>query len=183
MIPDSKPEAVRTLDRINRRLPGGALHPWHYPHPASPCNLAPMPPPARLRRLIDLPGVAELEYKALMKPAFAEPENRADFPEIDACSKAIFGLTADEAEAAPRPADWDDVERLDIREQVAAFEAEGWDVTNDKRRPLRMLPQFNQQLWLALRGVAGELPFQAEPDDSEALAARLALEAARFKRR
>jgi hypothetical protein len=142
-----------------------------------------MSSPRPLRRLIDLPGVAELEYKALMKPAYAEPENRAEFPEIDACSKAIFGLTADEAEATPRPADWDDVERLDIRDQAAAFEAEGWDVTNDKRRPLRMLLQFNQQLWLALRGVAGALPFEPEADESEALASRLALEAARFRRR
>ena len=45
-----------------------------------------------LRRLIDLPGVADLEHKALMKPAYAVPEGRAEFPEIDACSLAIFGL-------------------------------------------------------------------------------------------
>jgi len=38
------------------------------------------------------------------------------------------------------------------------LEAEGWDVTDDKRRPLRMLGQFSSQLWLALRGVAGTLP-------------------------
>ena len=61
----------------------------------------------KLRRLIDLPGVADLETKALMKPAYAAEENRADYPEIDACSTALFGLTADEAEATPRPADWD----------------------------------------------------------------------------
>ena len=49
----------------------------------------------KLRRLIDLPGIADLETKALMKPAWAEPEARAEHPEIDACSMAIFGLTAD----------------------------------------------------------------------------------------
>ena len=68
--------------------------------------------------------------------------------------------------------------------QVSAFEAEGWDVTDDKRRPLRMLLQFNQQLWLALRGVAGELPFQPDDDrPSTALLSSLAIEAARFRKR
>ena len=91
-----------------------------------------------LRRLVELPGVADLEYKALLKPAYASPENRADYPEIDACAKALFDLTLDEAVAAPRPADFDGIEHLDPRDQVAAFEAVGWDVTDDKRRPLRI---------------------------------------------
>ena len=93
----------------------------------------------RLRRLIDLPGVADLEYRALLKREFAEPEARAEFPEIDECSRQNFGLTADEAEAHPRPAGWDGVETRPIPQQVAAFEAEGWDVTDDKRRPLAHL--------------------------------------------
>ncbi len=136
-----------------------------------------------LRRLIDLPGVADLEYRALMKPAYADPDYRADYPEIDACSKAIFGLTAEEAEDA-RPADWDRIERRPAREQVEAFEAAGWDVTDDKRRPLRMLPQFSLALWLAVRGVAGELPFQPDPDERpDDWAKGLAAEAARFKKR
>ena len=136
-----------------------------------------------LRRLIDLPGIADLEYKALMKPAYAAPESRAEFPEIDACSLHLFGLTGDEAEAFPRPDGWDGVELQPIAAQVAAFEAEGWDVTDNKRRPLRMFHQFNQQLWLAVRGVAGSLPFQADDDGQAALEARLAREAARFRRR
>jgi hypothetical protein len=139
---------------------------------------------APLRRLIDLPGVAELERKALMKPLYAEPQARAEFPEIDACSQALFGLTADQAEDATRPAGWDRIERRPVAEQVAAFEAAGWDVTDDKRRPLRMFGQFNQQLWLAVRGVAGELPFQA-PDDAppDPWGSALAREAARFRKR
>ena len=52
-----------------------------------------------LRRLIDLPGFADLETRALMKPAFADPEARAEFPEIDALARDTFGLTADEAAA------------------------------------------------------------------------------------
>ena len=134
-----------------------------------------------LRRLVDLPGVADLETKALMKPAYAAPESRADYPEIDACAKAIFGLTADEAEATSLPADLDPIDQLSPREQADAFEAEGWDVTDDKRRPLRMLEHLNLQLWLALRGVAGSLPFQAEqkPDHG---AGALAAEAKRFQR-
>lgn len=136
-----------------------------------------------LRRLIDLAGVADLETKALMKPAYAEPEARSEFPEIDACSKANFGLTADQAEETPRPADWDGIEKRPLAEQVAAFEAEGWDVTDNKRRPLRMLGQFNQQLWLALRGVAGELPFQPEDDRPDPWGSTLAREAARFRKR
>ena len=136
-----------------------------------------------LRRLIDLPGVADLEHKALLKPRYAEPDGRMEFPEIDACSLELFGLTADQAEDIDRPADWDRVERLPVVQQVAAFEAEGWDVTDNKRRPLRMFRQFNQQLWLALRGVAGELPFQPDDDKPEPWGAGLAAEAKRFRKR
>jgi hypothetical protein len=139
-------------------------------------------PPA-LRRLIDLPGVLDLERKALMKPRYASPEARAEFPEIDACSLALFGLTADQAEDVARPADWDRIERRPIAEQVAAFEAAGWDVTDDKRRPLRMFDQFNQQLWLAVRGVAGELPFHQPDDTPDPWGSALAKEAARFRKR
>jgi hypothetical protein len=137
----------------------------------------------KLRRLLDLPGVADLEFKALMKPAAAEPENRADFPEIGVICASLFGLTPDEAEDVPRPADWDHPERKPIPAQVAAFEAEGWDVTDDRRRPLRMLRQLNEPLWLALRGVAGALPFQPDNDGPDPMASSLAREAARFRRR
>jgi hypothetical protein len=136
-----------------------------------------------LRRLIDLPGVADLEFKAVMKRELTEPEARTAFPELDDCSRALFGLTADEAEAAPRPAGWDGVETLPIAKQVFAFEDAGWDVTDDKRRPLRILGHFNQQLWLAVRGVAGHLPFQPEPSAPERWVSNLAAEAARFRKR
>ncbi|MDP3173298.1 MAG: hypothetical protein Q8M88_02550, partial [Phenylobacterium sp.] len=106
-----------------------------------------------------------------------------EFPEIDACSLAIFGLTADQAEDAARPADWDRVEHQPIPRQVEAFEAAGWDVTDDKRRPLRTFGHFNQQLWLAVRGVAGELPFQAEVEQPDAWSTSLAADAARFRKR
>lgn len=134
-----------------------------------------------LRRLIELPGIAELEDKALMKPRYADDDARSQFPEIDECSQALFGLTADEADDVPRPEGWDRIERKPLREQVDAFEAEGWDVTDARRRPLRMLGHFNVQLWLAIRGVAGSVPFQAEkePDD---LQASLARDAALFLR-
>ena len=136
-----------------------------------------------VRRLIDLPGVADLELKAVMKREFAEPEARADHPEIDACSTALFGLTADEAEAVERPAGWDGIDRKPLSGQVFAFEDAGWDVTDDKRRTLRVLGHFNQQLWLAIRGVAGALPFQAESSEPEAWVTRLAAEAKRFRKR
>jgi hypothetical protein len=138
-----------------------------------------------LRRLIDLPGIADLETKALMKPAYADEGARAEFPEIDAVSTEVFGLTADEAEEVARPEGWDRIERRPVPEQVAAFEAEGWDVTDKRRRPLRMFAHFNQQLWLAIRGVAGSVPFQ--PDDPEPdndrWASSMAAEAKRFRRR
>jgi hypothetical protein len=139
--------------------------------------------PDALRRLIDLPGVNDLEYRAILKRDFAEPEARAAFPEIDACATALFGLTADEAEAAPRPPEWDDIECKAPAVQVAAFEAEGWDVTDDKRRPLRVLGHFSAPLWLAVRGVAGALPFQAESSEPEAWAAKLEADAKRFRKR
>ena len=139
--------------------------------------------PAAPRRLIDLPGVKDLEYRALLKRDFAEPEARAEFPEIDACVMALFGLTADEAAEVTRPPDWDDIENAAPAVQVAAFEAEGCDVTDDKRRPLRVLGHFSGPLWLAVRGVAGELPFQPESRETEPWVSKLEAEAKRFRKR
>ena len=139
--------------------------------------------PEALRRLIDLPGVDDLEYRAILKRDFAEPEARAEFPEINACASALFGLTTDEAEAVTRPPGWDDIEGKAPAIQVAAFEAEGWDVTDDKRRPLRVLGHFSAPLWLAVRGVAGTLPFQAENGEPEAWVSKLEAEARRFRKR
>jgi hypothetical protein len=138
---------------------------------------------AALRRLIDLPGVGDLEYRAILKRDFAAPEARAEFPEINACVTALFGLTADAAEAAPRPADWDDIEGKPSALQVTAFETEGWDVTDDKRRPLRVLAHFSAPLWLAIRGVAGSLPFEAEREKPVAWASKMEAEAKRFRKR
>ena len=140
-----------------------------------------------LRRLIDLPGMAELERSALMNPRHADPDARAHYPEIDRCSISLFGLTAEEADDAARPPGWDGADRAPLREQVAAFEREGWDVT-ERRRPLRMLGHFNVQLWLALRGVAGRLPAPpvsaADDEDAPAAgwAASLQADATRFRR-
>jgi hypothetical protein len=141
-----------------------------------------------LRRLIELPGVADLERAAVLKPLPEIGELRPPDPAIDACAKALFGLTPDEAEATPRPENWDGIEDRPIARQVAAFEAAGWDVTDNKRRPLRVLVYFSQPLWLALRGVAGALPFDAEArdpqaEDSHAWGSTLAAEAARFRKR
>ena len=137
--------------------------------------------PAPLRRLIDLPGVRDLEFRAVMKRDFAEPEARAEFPEIDACTTALFGLTGDEAESVERPDGWDHIETKAAPAQVAAFEAAGWDVTDDKRRPLRVLGHFSAPLWLAVRGVAGELPFHAE-EEPDPMKSSFAADAARFQR-
>jgi len=136
-----------------------------------------------LRRLIDLPGIADLELKALMKRDFAEPDARDRYPEIDEVSKAAFGLTVDEAEAVVRPDGWDRIERKSVADQVEAFEAEGWDVTDDRRKPLRMFEHLNEPLWLVVRGVAGELPFQPDEEAPDAWGSGLASEAARFRKR
>ena len=136
-----------------------------------------------LRRLIDLPGVADLEFKAVMKPSMREAYARADYPEIDDCVRGIFGLTSDDAEAVERPADWDDIETRPVAEQVAAFEAAGWDVTDAKRKPLKLFEHFNQPLWLAVRGVAGTLPFHAEDARPEGWVSKLEAEASRFRKR
>jgi len=136
-----------------------------------------------LRRLIDLPGIADLETKALMNREFGAPEARAEFPELDEVSLKLFGLTADLAADVVRPTGWDGAENLPEGKQVFAFEDEGWDVTDAKRRPLRVLGHFNQQLWLAIRGVAGELPFAPEDDKPEAWVSALAADAAKFRKR
>jgi hypothetical protein len=135
-----------------------------------------------LRRLRDLPGIAELERMALMKPRYADADAAYEFPEINECSRAAFGLTADEADEVVRPEGWDNIDRRPERDQVEAFEAEGWDVTGENRRPLRMLSHFSQQLWLASRGVAGQLPFIPDDDEPDPMKSSLAKEAAAFRR-
>ena len=118
-----------------------------------------------------------------MKPLMADPAYRTEFPQIDECSLRIFGITADQAEAFKKPDDWDDIERELVSVQVSSFEDVGWDLTDNKRRPLRVFHHFNQQLWLAIRGVAGLLPFQPDNEMSSDLETSLAREAARFRRR
>jgi hypothetical protein len=137
-----------------------------------------------LRKLIDLPGIADLERKALMNPRYAEADARAHYAEIDQCSVANFAITADAADEIARPAGWDGIERKPLREQVEAFEKAGWDVTDARRRPLRMLEHFNLQLWMALRGVAGSIPFAASDDEEIPKAWGVSLQAAatRYKR-
>lgn len=140
-----------------------------------------------LRRLLDLPGVSDLETKALMKPGYADPSRRDEFPEVDSCLVAIFGLTAEQAEDAARPDDWDRIERLSPQDQADVFEAEGWDVRDGKRKPLRMLAVMAEPLALAMRGVAGTLPdapFVPEPAEEKSVwGSDLAAEAARFRKR
>ena len=144
--------------------------------------------PSPLRRLLDLPGVADLERAAVLKPLPAIGEIRTADPDVDACARTLFGLTPDEAEAIARPEDWDGIEDRPLPRQVAAFENAGWDVTDNKRRPLRVLAYFSAPLWLALRGVAGQLPYQAEPQPEDETrpqewGSNLAAEAARFRKR
>lgn len=144
--------------------------------------------PGPLRRLADLPGVDDLELKALMKPRLADPDLIDEHPEVDAVARAAFGLTPAEAEAVALPADWPDplrdLHRRPPAELVEAFEAEGWDVTDKRRKPLRMLPVFALPLALAARGVAGQLPFVAEPDHPVTdWGASLKAEAGRFRKR
>lgn len=141
-----------------------------------------------LRRLLDLPGIDDLELKALMKPRLADPDELYDFPEfaeaIDATARAAFGLTPDEAAAVPLPADWDPIERLDPADRAEAFAAEGWDVLDARRKPLRMLAHWTLPLALAMRGVAGALPFHAEPDRPVTdWGSNLKAEATRFRKR
>jgi len=136
------------------------------------------------RRLIDLPGIDALELKALMKPRAADPDERHEFPEIAETARAAFGLTPEEAEAVALPAGWDGIERLDPADMAEAFAAEGWDVTDGRRKPLRMLAHWALPLALAMRGVAGALPFHAEPDQPVTdWGSNLKAEATRFRKR
>ena len=141
-----------------------------------------------LRRLIDLPGIDALELKALMKPRAADPDELHEFPDIaeaiDEIARAAFGLTPDEAAAVARPADWDAIEGLDPTDMAEAFAAEGWDVLDTRRKPLRMLAHWALPLALSMRGIAGALPFQAEPDQPLTdWGSSLKAEATRFRKR
>jgi hypothetical protein len=138
-----------------------------------------------LRRLIDLPGMADLEFKAVMRRDYAEPEARADNPELDETSLKLFGITADQAEATDLPDGLRAIDTAPPQKQAELFEASGWDITDDKRKPMRTLAHWNQQLWLAIHGVAGTVPFAAEPADKgeDDWTSALAKDAARFKKR
>ncbi len=136
-----------------------------------------------MRRLQDLPGVDDLELKALMKPRLADPDMIDEHPEVNDAVRTALGIDFDEAQAA-LPADWDDIHRLDPADMVEAFEAEGWDVTDKRRKPLRTLPILALPLALAMRGVAGELPFVAQPDQPVTdWGSNLKAEASRFRKR
>ena len=139
---------------------------------------------APLRRLLDLPGIDALELTALMKPRAADLDERHEFPEIDETARAAFGLTPDEAGAVALPADWDGIDRLDPADMAEAFAVEGWDVTDTRRKPLRMLAHWALPLALSMRGVAGALPFHAEPDQPVTdWGSNLKAEATRFRKR
>ncbi len=138
-----------------------------------------MPKPS-LRRLIDLPGFAELEEKALMNPRLADADAIDNFPELDELSRETFGITAAEADEVARPDGWDRIERKAPKDQIFAFEDAGWDVTDARRRPLRTLEHFAPQLWLAIRGVAGSLPFHEVNEDQDDVADKMAKDAAKF---
>ena len=138
--------------------------------------------PAKLRRLIDVAGVADLETKALMTRTLADPDARAEHPEIDAFLKTTFGLTADEADAVAKPAGWDNIERRSPMEQANAFETAGWDITDAKRRPLRMLAHYSLPMWLAVRGVAGSLPFVPEEPEPDTWGGSMAEAARKFRK-
>ncbi len=140
------------------------------------------------RRLIDLPGIDALELKAVMQPRIADPDERHEFPDmagaIDEAARAAFGLTPEEAEAVVLPAGWDNIERLNPADMAEAFAAEGWDVTDARRKPLRMLGWWALPLALSMRGVAGALPFHAEPDRPVTdWGSNLKAEATRFRKR
>lgn len=139
--------------------------------------------PQELRRLLDLPGVDDLELKALMKPRLADPDMIDEHPEVNDAVRAALGIGWDEAQSAI-PADWDGIQRLDPQDMIEAFEAEGWDVTDKRRKPLRMLPILALPLALAMRGFAGTLPFVAEPDQPVTdWGSSLKAEATRFRKR
>ncbi len=58
-------------------------------------------------------------------------------------------------------------------------------MTDDKRRPLRTLVHFSAPMWLAIRGVAGAVPFVAVDEEGKAekaMMSSLAADALRFKR-
>lgn len=136
-----------------------------------------------MRKLIDLPGVDDLELKALMRPRLADPDMIDEHPEVNEAIRTALSIDFDEATTAI-PADWDGIHRLDPADMVEAFEAEGWDVTDKRRKPLRMLPILALPLALAMRGVAGELPFVAEPDQPVTdWGSNLKAEASRFRKR
>ena len=137
-----------------------------------------------MRRLIELPGIADLETKALMKPRMADLGSEFEFPEIDAACLQAFGISVTAADTIARPDGWDNIEAKSVAAQADAFEAEGWDATHN-RRPLRTLAVIAAPAWLAVRGVAGALPFQAdttEEDEGAAILADLAKDAAAFRR-
>ena len=135
-----------------------------------------------LRRLIDLPGIRDIEFKALMNPRMADEGAAADFPEIDELSRAVFGLTADEADDVPRPEGWDRIERKPRPgNRWPPSKPRAGTSPTTSAGPCACSASSTSSSGSPLRESARELPFQAEPEGDD-MASSLAAEAARFRR-
>lgn len=140
-------------------------------------------------RLIDLPGVRELENDQVLCNAV-----RGDQEEIDtkahAVSRALFGIS--QHGAAPREPDvneeddpeaWArydaDVERFEAVDDLS-YEQMGWDVNDDLGRELLVLRQFSRQIAAAYLGIAGKTP-DVQAAGVQTWAAKMEAEASRFR--
>ncbi len=104
-----------------------------------------------------------------MKRDFAEPEARAEFPSWTSARSSSSRSPPTRRRTSRAPRAGTGRAPADPRPGGRASRRRAGTRPTDKRRPLRIFGHFNQQLWLAIRGVAGSLPFQAESDEPEPL--------------
>lgn len=135
------------------------------------------------RRLIDLPGVRDLENAMVLHLRVRGPAGELN-DRFDEVSKRLFGTT--QAEALPQEPEvdedddqavWDAYDALLTKIMDPDWAALGWDVRDDLGRELLVLPHFSMQLAAAALGAAGQLPSEDQPVEPAKLEASLAAEA------
>jgi hypothetical protein len=150
-----------------------------------------------LKKLLEQPGVSDLEREAVLDPRLAT-ESSFDDAKVQRASRKAFGFRADETPNAllealsqgredldyeedfePIWSEMEDTLAVDDYQLVALFNGLGWDVTDERGRPLLVLGHFKYPLYLVANNI---VPLRAQPVSNEDWEAALKQAAAKFHR-
>ncbi|MBI1198687.1 MAG: hypothetical protein GC203_12555 [Phenylobacterium sp.] len=128
----------------------------------------------------ELPGIADLERRALLEPQLRSLVGAVTCPEFDQSALELFGTTSPDFQEGLGDDDWTGIYGdlpEDDREMVAYFATKGWVVSDGYGRPSYMLEPY---LLLLCGHLAGKLPLNAQVSAAR-WGSNLAEEAKRFR--